>query len=88
MKISGIVIAFNEEAKIEACLRSLREVCDEIIVLDSGSSDGTVAIAQDLGAKVFTQEFQGHIEQKNAAIQFAFVLLRSISWVALWLVPS
>ncbi|MFM8318289.1 MAG: glycosyltransferase, partial [Bacteroidota bacterium] len=46
MEISGVVIAFNEEAKIEACLRSLREVCDEIIVLDSGSSDGTVAIAQ------------------------------------------
>lgn len=71
MKISGVVIAFNEEAKIEACLRSLREVCDEIIVLDSGSSDSTVAIAQDLGAKIFTQAFQGHIEQKNAAIQFA-----------------
>lgn len=64
MKISGVVIAFNEEAKIEACLRSLCEVCDEIIVLDSGSSDGTVAIAQDLGAKIFTQAFQGHIEQK------------------------
>ncbi|MFM7379483.1 MAG: glycosyltransferase family 2 protein, partial [Bacteroidota bacterium] len=71
MEISGVVIAFNEEAKIEACLRSLREVCDEIIVLDSGSSDGTVVIAQNLGAKVFTRTFQGYVEQKNAVIQFA-----------------
>lgn len=71
MKISGVVTAFNEEAKIEACLRSLREVCDEIIVLDSGSTDRTVAIAQNLGAEVFNQAFQGYVEQKNTAIQFA-----------------
>ncbi len=71
MKISGVVIAFNEEAKIEACLRSLNLVCDEIIVLDSGSTDRTVSIACALGAKVHFQVFQGHIEQKNTAIQFA-----------------
>lgn len=71
MKISGVVIACNEEAKIGACIKSLQQVADQVIVLDSGSIDRTVALAQTLGAEVHYQSFRGHIEQKNAAVALA-----------------
>ena len=71
MDISGVVIALNESAKIEACVRSLQRVCKEVIVLDSGSQDDTVARCEQLGAKVFYHAFEGHIQQKNQALTHA-----------------
>jgi glycosyltransferase involved in cell wall biosynthesis len=71
MDISGVVIALNESAKIEACVRSLQRVCKEVIVLDSGSQDDTVARCEQLGAKVFYHPFEGHIQQKNQALTYA-----------------
>jgi glycosyltransferase involved in cell wall biosynthesis len=71
IKLSGVVIAFNEEAKIERCIRSLQQVCDEIIILDSFSTDKTCEISRNLGAKVFQHKFDGHIQQKNRAITYA-----------------
>ncbi|MBM6551214.1 glycosyltransferase family 2 protein [Marinomonas ostreistagni] len=68
MKISGNVITLNEERHIEACIKSLQQVCDEIIVVDSGSSDRTVAIAESLGAKVVHQPYLGDGIQKNVAL--------------------
>ena len=61
--VSGCVISLNEEDRIERCLRSL-SFCDEIILLDSGSTDRTREIAADLGARVEVQEFLGHSKQK------------------------
>jgi len=71
MKISATIICLNESEHIEACIRSLLPVVDEIIVLDSGSTDNTVAQAEALGAKVFRQPFLGHIDQKNKAVSLA-----------------
>jgi glycosyltransferase involved in cell wall biosynthesis len=71
IKLSGVVIAFNEEAKIERCIRSLQQVCDEVIILDSFSTDKTCEISRNLGAKVFQHKFDGHIQQKNRAITYA-----------------
>ncbi len=68
-KISACIISFNEEKKIEDCLKSLVDVADEIIVIDSNSSDRTVEIAKQYTDKVITQDFLGYIEQKNFAIQ-------------------
>lgn len=68
MKISVAVITFNEESNIERCLKSVVSLADEIVVVDSISSDNTVAIAQANGAKVIPQKFLGYIEQKNFAI--------------------
>jgi glycosyltransferase involved in cell wall biosynthesis len=65
--VSAAVICLNEEQKIAACLKSL-SFCDETIVVDSGSTDNTVAIAQELGAKVIHHDWPGHIEQKNYVI--------------------
>jgi len=70
-KISACIISFNEEKKIEDCLKSLVDIADEIIVVDSNSSDSTVEIAKKYTDKVITQDFLGYIEQKNFAIQQA-----------------
>lgn len=70
-KISACIISFNEEDKIEDCLKSLQEVVDEIIVVDSLSTDRTKDIAAEYTDKIFDQEFLGHVEQKNLAVRKA-----------------
>jgi len=69
--ITGTIITLNEEANIAACIASLRRVCDEIIVVDSESSDRTVDIARDLGAKVYVQKYLGDGPQKAFGVQYA-----------------
>ena len=70
-KISACIISYNEEKKIEDCLKSLLPVADEIIVLDSFSNDNTIKITKKYTDKIFQQEFLGHIEQKNLAVEKA-----------------
>ena len=70
-KISAVIITLNEEINIGRCIDSLQSVADEIIVLDSYSSDNTVRIAEAKGAKVYQKEFLGYKEQKNYAIRYA-----------------
>ncbi|MEJ2142292.1 MAG: glycosyltransferase family 2 protein [Gammaproteobacteria bacterium] len=70
-KISACIISFNEEQKIEDCLKSLQGVVDEIIVVDSLSTDKTKQIASKYTDKIYDQEFLGHIEQKNLAVSKA-----------------
>ncbi|MGD8569146.1 MAG: glycosyltransferase family 2 protein [Gammaproteobacteria bacterium] len=70
-KISACIISYNEEKKIEDCLRSLDGVADEIIVVDSLSSDATRDIARKYTDKIFEQAFLGHVEQKNLAVSKA-----------------
>lgn len=67
--ISAVVIAYNEAHNLPRCLASLRlgEVVDEVVVVDSGSQDGTVELAEAAGARVLHHPFEGHIEQKNWA---------------------
>lgn len=67
-KLSAVIITFNEEKNIERCIRSLAVVADEVVVVDSYSTDNTVEICKKLGAKVYFNEFRGHIEQKNYAL--------------------
>jgi len=69
--LSTVIITYNEEDKIERCILSAQEVSDEIIVLDSFSTDGTVEIAQSMGAIVYAQKFSGFIEQRKMAIGHA-----------------
>lgn len=66
-KISAFIIAFNEEKIIEKCLLKLDWV-DEIIVVDSGSTDSTVAICEKHNAKVIYKKFNGYGEQKQFAL--------------------
>jgi glycosyltransferase involved in cell wall biosynthesis len=71
MTLSVILITKNEAARIEACLASVA-FADEIIVLDSGSTDDTVALARSLGAHVHeTADWPGFGPQKNRALALA-----------------
>jgi glycosyltransferase involved in cell wall biosynthesis len=65
--LSIILITKNEVANIRACLESVA-FADEVIVVDSGSSDDTVAIAKEMGAKVFEHDWPGFGPQKNRAL--------------------
>ncbi len=69
--LSVVIITFNEERNIGRCLASVREIADDIVVLDSFSTDGTEAIVRTAGARFFQHSFDGHIEQKNRAITHA-----------------
>jgi glycosyltransferase involved in cell wall biosynthesis len=69
-RISATVITLNEERNIAACLESL-SWADEVIVIDSGSTDRTVSIAEDLGARVLHHAWEGFSVQKNYALSLA-----------------
>lgn len=70
LKISATLVTLNEQNNLARAIESLR-CCDEIIVVDSGSGDRTVEIAERLGARVITSEWQGYAAQKNFAAQQA-----------------
>lgn len=70
-ELSVIIIAFNEEENIGRCIDSVKGVADEIVVLDSFSTDRTCDIARAKGARVAQHKFDGHIEQKNRAKELA-----------------
>ncbi len=66
-KITAAIITFNEEGNIHAALESVKWA-DEIIVVDSGSSDKTVEICRSYTDKVFVNPWPGHVQQKNFAV--------------------
>lgn len=70
LPISGIVTTLNEEHNIADAIKSLQQVCDEVIVVDSHSTDRTIAIAKDLGAHVYSQSYLGDGIQKNVALKY------------------
>jgi glycosyltransferase involved in cell wall biosynthesis len=70
IKISACIIAFNEEAVIDDCLASVAWA-DEILLVDSGSTDRTKEIAERRGCRVIRQEFLGHVKQKDLAVREA-----------------
>jgi (heptosyl)LPS beta-1,4-glucosyltransferase len=63
--ISALVICKNEAHNIGRCIRSLLPVADEVLVLDSGSEDDTVSIAEALGARVISTSWKGYAATKN-----------------------
>jgi glycosyltransferase involved in cell wall biosynthesis len=69
--LSVVIITFNEEKNIGRCLESVKEVADEIIVVDSLSTDRTKAICASYNVKFIEQRFLGYIEQKNFALDSA-----------------
>ncbi|GAA4377349.1 glycosyltransferase family 2 protein [Hymenobacter koreensis] len=65
--LSVVIITFNEEANIGRCLAAIGHVTDDVVVVDSGSTDRTVAICQEHGARVVHHPFAGYVAQKNFA---------------------
>jgi glycosyltransferase involved in cell wall biosynthesis len=70
MKLTACIITYNEADRIEACLRSV-SFCDEVIVVDSHSTDATRQIAGSLGATVVDRDWPGYRSQKQFAIERA-----------------
>ncbi len=73
--ISAIIITKNEGKNILSCLQSLSFV-QEIIIIDSGSTDKTIEIAKDFGCQVFIEEWKGYGPQKQSAVEKA-----SFKWI-------
>ena len=69
--ISAVIITFNEQENIGRCLDSVADVADEIVVVDSFSTDATADICSNRGARFIRHPFEGHIEQKNYAMHQA-----------------
>lgn len=76
IQLSAVIITYNEEKNIGRCLQSLQGVVDEIVVVDSMSTDSTIAICNQYGVRIISHAFEGHIQQKNYAASQA-----SYDWV-------
>jgi glycosyltransferase involved in cell wall biosynthesis len=75
--ISAVIITKNEERNIARCIESLKIIADEVLIVDSGSTDKTIEIAEKLGAKVIRTEWKGYSATKNYGnnqAEFNFIL--------------
>ena len=69
-KISTIILTFNEDKHIERCINSTKDIASEIFIVDSFSTDSTVKLAENLGAKVFQQKWMNnHAKQFNWGLE-------------------
>lgn len=71
MLLTAVIITKNEERNIARCLESVKDVADEIVVVDSGSTDNTEKICTEYGVKFMHQDWLGYSEQKNFANNLA-----------------
>jgi glycosyltransferase involved in cell wall biosynthesis len=69
--LSVVIITKNEESNIAGCVDAVREIADEIVVLDSFSTDKTEQICREKGIRFYQHTFDGHIQQKNRAKDLA-----------------
>ena len=77
VKISAVIITFNEERNIVRCLQSLEGIADEIVVVDSLSTDATVDLCKPFNARILQHEFEGYMQQKTWAClqaEYDFIL--------------
>ncbi len=77
IKISAVIITFNEERNIVRCLQSLEGIADEIVVVDSFSTDKTVELCKPFNVRIFQHPFHGYMQQKSWACEqaaFDFIL--------------
>lgn len=64
LPLSVVLISFNEEENIGRTLEAVKDTASEIIVVDSDSTDSTAEIAESYGAKVFKEDWKGHVAQR------------------------
>ncbi|HDJ22653.1 MAG: hypothetical protein B5M54_03430 [Candidatus Aminicenantes bacterium 4484_214] len=67
MKISFVIITKNEEKRLEPCLQSIKDIADEIVVVDAESQDGTLKIAEKYKARIWKRPWTNYSDQKNFA---------------------
>ena len=87
VKLTLLVPTFNEEKVLARCLESACNLADEILVVDSFSTDGTLEIAKTFGAKIIQREYENSASQKNWAIPQALnswiLLLDADEWLTI-----
>nr|MCU0689137.1 glycosyltransferase [Phycisphaerales bacterium] len=66
--LSVSIVCKNNEATIERTLRSVHGLAGEIVAVDSGSTDGTIAMLERYGARVYREAWQGHVRTKQRAM--------------------
>lgn len=69
--LSVIILTYNEAERLPLCVEAVRPVGDEILIVDSGSTDGTVRLANELGTKVLERPMKNWAEQRNWAMDQA-----------------
>jgi len=70
-RFSVVIITFNEEKNIAVCIEAASKVSNDIVVVDSKSTDNTVQIAESLGARVIVKDWEGFSVNKNTGAKFA-----------------
>ncbi|MFA8451345.1 MAG: glycosyltransferase family 2 protein [Bacteroidales bacterium] len=70
-KLSVVIITLNEEKNIARCIDSIQDIADEILIIDSFSTDNTEMICKEKGARFIQHKFEGYAEQKNVAMDEA-----------------
>jgi len=70
-KLSTVIMTYNEEEKIARCIDSISDISDEILVLDSHSTDKTVEIARRFNARIEYSPFLGYIKQRELSVGLA-----------------
>lgn len=70
LNLSAVIITRNEESNIKRCLKSLK-IADEIIIIDSGSTDKTIEVAESMGAVVYSKEWEGYGPAKKEGVSKA-----------------
>jgi glycosyltransferase involved in cell wall biosynthesis len=70
-QLSAVIITHNEERNIARCIASLKGMADEVVVVDSHSTDATQRICEEMGAKVLTRDWDGYSPQRNFAMDAA-----------------
>lgn len=71
VSLSAVIITRNEAHQVERTVAAAQQCCDEVVVVDSGSTDGTVALCQAMGCRVFHKPFESYGVQKNFGISQA-----------------
>ena len=71
VKLSVVIITFNEEKNIGRCLASVSDLADEILIVDSNSTDRTLEICRSFNARIIQHAFEGYYQQKNFANSMA-----------------
>jgi len=69
MRLSVVILTKNEEAIIGGCLKSVRQLADEILVVDSRSTDKTLEIAKNFRAKIYSEDFKDFSERRNLGLK-------------------
>lgn len=67
-KLSVVIITYNEEKNIARCIESVQDIADDIVIVDSYSTDNTKSICEQYNVRFIEHKFEGHIQQKNWAI--------------------